>query len=89
MAYAITFTTTLTKEQYDEIWRRLREANADHPKGRLSHVGFERDGVMHVVDVWDTMENFEAFGPTLLPIIAAVGGQATPEVALAHHFQTD
>ena len=88
MALAITFTTDLTTAQYDEIWKHLREQKADHPVGRLSHVGFEQDGVMRVVDVWDSMENFEAFGQTLTPIIASVGGEATPTIIEARHFQT-
>lgn len=88
MSIAASFTTDLTVQQYDEIWRQLREANADHPAGRLSHVGFEKDGVMRVVDVWDTMESFEAFGATLMPIIASIGGHVTPDIAEARHFQT-
>ncbi len=88
MALAITFTTNLTPAQYDEIWRLLREQQADHPRGRLSHVGFEQQGIMRVVDVWDSLEHFQAFGETLLPIIAKVGGEATPEIIEARHFQT-
>jgi len=87
MPFAITFTTNLTTAQYDEIWRQLRDADADHPAGRLSHVGFEKDGSIQVVDVWDSMESFEAFGQTLLPIVEAVGGEAVPEIAEAHYFQ--
>ncbi len=88
MALAVSFTTTITTDQYDEIWRQLRAANADHPTGRLSHVAWEQDGTMRVVDVWDSMENFEAFGQTLTPIIASVGGEATPTIIEARHFQT-
>ncbi len=88
MVLAISFTTTLTTEQYDEIWRQLRAAKADHPTGRLSHVGYEQDGTMRVVDVWDSMENFEAFGQTLMPIIVSLGGEATPTISEARHFQT-
>jgi hypothetical protein len=87
MAFAVTFTTNLTTAQYDEIWRQLRERQADHPVGRLSHVGFEQDSVMRVVDVWDSMEHFEAFGATLMPIIAEMGGEATPTIVEARHFQ--
>jgi hypothetical protein len=88
MPFAITFTTNLTPAQYDEIWQLLQEQQADNPHGRLSHVGFEQGGVMRVVDVWDSMENFQAFGETLLPIIAKVGGEATPEIAEARYFRT-
>ena len=34
------------------------------------------------------MDNFQAFGETLLTIIAKVGGEATPEINEARHFQT-
>jgi hypothetical protein len=43
---------------------------------------------MRVVDVWDSMEHFEAFGATLLPLIAGVGAEATPTIIEARHFQT-
>jgi hypothetical protein len=33
------------------------------------------------------MEDFEAFGQTLMPIIASVGGEATPTINPARHFQ--
>jgi hypothetical protein len=89
MALAITFTSDLTRAQYDDIWRQLREQNAASPTGRLSHVGWEQDGTIRVVDVWDTMEHFEAFGQTLMPIIAAVGGNVTPDVNEAAYFQAD
>jgi hypothetical protein len=83
MAFAITFTTNLTTAQYDEIWRQLRAQGADHPVGRLSHVGFEQNGAMRIVDVWESMEQFEAFGATLMPIIEAVGGEVAPTVVEA------
>jgi ketosteroid isomerase-like protein len=85
MALAVTFTTNLTTAQYDEIWRQLRAQQAEHPAGRISHVGFEQDGVMRVVDVWNSMEEFEAFGATLMPIIANVGGEVTPDIVPARH----
>jgi hypothetical protein len=88
MPIVASFTTDLNPQQYDEIWRQLREASADHPAGRLSHVGFEKDGVMRVVDVWDSIESFQAFGATLMPIIASVGGNVEPEITEARHFQT-
>ena len=88
MPIVASFTTDISPQQYDEIWRQLREAKADHPAGRLSHVGFEQDGVMRVVDVWDTIDSFQAFGETLMPIIASIGASVTPELSEARHFQT-
>jgi hypothetical protein len=33
----------------------------------------ESDGAVQVFDVWDSEESFQAFGETLLPIMAEVG----------------
>ena len=87
MTIAVAFTTDLTTSQYDEIWRQLRETDSDHPEGRLSHLGFDAGGTMRVVDVWESMETFEAFGATLMPIIANLGGVVTPEIFQVHHYQ--
>jgi hypothetical protein len=65
---------SMSKEQYEEIHRRLEAAGASAPKGRSFHSGFQvAGGNIHVYDVWDSQEDFEAFGPTLMPILADVG----------------
>jgi len=87
MPFAINFTSDLTVAQYNEIWDHLRAQGADHPAGRLSHVGFEKDGSVRVVDIWDSMEDFEKFGQTLLPIIEKIGGTVTPDVTPTLYYQ--
>ena len=62
-----------TREGYDEVIRQLDAAGAGAPKGRRSHVAMETDGNIQVFDVWESQEDFEAFGATLLPIMAAAG----------------
>ena len=62
-----------TTEQYYEVLRRLKEAGAEPPRGQLYHVMYLTDGRPHVVDIFDTSENFEAFGGLLMPILAELG----------------
>src|ERR1019366_9172315 len=62
-----------TQERYDTTTVQLEEAGAGAPDGRISHVALETDGEIQVFDVWESQEAFEAFGVTLLPILAAAG----------------
>ena len=59
--------SSFTPARYDKTIKRLEAAGAGSPKGRLYHVAMEHEGLIQVFDVWDSMESFEAFGPTLLP----------------------
>jgi hypothetical protein len=36
-------------------------------------VALESDGAIQVFDTWESQEEFDAFGKTLLPILAGVG----------------
>ena len=62
-----------TPEKYAEVIRQLDAAGAGAPKGRSIHVALESNGGVQVFDVWDSQEDFDAFGPILLPILAGVG----------------
>jgi hypothetical protein len=74
MALGFYFTpSSFTPSQYDDTISRLEAAGAGAPAGRLYHVALETDGKIQVFDVWDSQESFEAFGPTLLPIMGALG----------------
>lgn len=74
MALSFYFTPTgFKKDQYDEVIRRLDAAGAGTPAGRSYHVAMEADGAIAVFDVWDSQEAFEAFGATLVPIMAELG----------------
>ena len=63
----------LTREQYDEVQRRLDEAGHWPPEGIEYHVAFGADGDMKVSEIWSSNEQFEAFGQNLLPILQDVG----------------
>jgi len=58
---------------YQEVLKRLEAAGAGSPKGRSYHVCYGDANNVHVTDVWDSMEDFEAFGQTLVPIMTALG----------------
>jgi hypothetical protein len=74
-------------EQYDEIVRRLEEAGAGSPSGRRFHTCWGDPSSVGVVDVWDSLADFEAFGQILMPIIEAVGARvAEPEIHETHNI---
>lgn len=58
---------------YQEVLKRLEAAGAGSPKGRSYHVCYGDANNVRVTDVWDNMEDFEAFGRTLVPIMKALG----------------
>jgi hypothetical protein len=64
---------TFSPAQYDEAVKKLDEAGAGAPAGRLHHVALESDGNIQVFDVWESQEAFDAFGATLMPILSGVG----------------
>jgi hypothetical protein len=61
---------SLTTQQYDEAIAKLGDEN---PDGRNLHVCFGEDGNLRVSEVWDSREQFAAFGERLMPILAEVG----------------
>ena len=76
-----------TAEQYDEIIRRLEEAGFGAPAGRSFHTCWGDASAVGVVDVWDSLAQFEAFGKVLMPIIEDVGAQvAEPEIHETHNI---
>jgi hypothetical protein len=75
----------LTK--YNEVIKKLNAAGAGAPKGRKYHVCYGNPDSVHVTDVWDSMENFQAFGKTLVPIMKALGADpGQPEIVEVHNI---
>lgn len=62
-----------TTELYDEAIRRLQDAEEFPPAGMEFHVCFLSDGSVRVSEIWDSMEQFQAFGERLMPILADIG----------------
>ncbi|HZM53434.1 MAG TPA: hypothetical protein VFC03_00230 [Acidimicrobiales bacterium] len=75
-----------TPEKYNNAIKQLDSAGAGAPKGRTLHVALEADGSIHVFDIWESQEDFDAFGPTLMPILTELGvGLKEPMVAQVHN----
>lgn len=71
----------MTAAKYDEVTKRLEQAGAGAPAGRLYHVCFGDKDNLRVSDIWDSTESFERFGQTLRPILQDVGIESSePEV---------
>lgn len=78
---------SFTQARYDDAIKRLEAAGAGAPAGRIYHAALEADGLIQVFDIWDSKESFEAFGKTLLPIMAEVGADpGEPQVMPVHNI---
>jgi hypothetical protein len=77
----------LTAEQYDESVRRLEEAGDFPPDGLDYHVCFGTEGSLRVSEIWDSREQFEAFGERLMPILQDAGiDPGEPELLEVHNI---
>ena len=73
-----------TPDKYDEAVRQLEAAGAGAPAGRTYHVALESDGEIQVFDSWESQEQLEAFGQTLVPILAGLGIEMSELPTPAH-----
>ncbi len=75
-----------TAEKYASAIKKLEAAGAGAPKGRTLHVALESGGTIQVFDIWESQEEFDAFGKTLLPILAELNVELQePMVANVHN----
>lgn len=87
MAVGMYFTpSNFTRDKYNEAIRKLEEAGAGSPAGRTYHVALESEGAIQVFDVWESQEQFEAFGQALIPILSELGvNPGEPMAAQVHN----
>jgi len=79
--------TSATMDQYDETIRRLEESGDWLPEGLEYHVAFMSDGKFRVSEIWDSREQFDAFGERLMPVLKDVGIEAgKPELLEIHNI---
>src|SRR5438094_7631214 len=77
----------VTTEQYDETIRRLERSGDWLPEGLEYHVAFKSDGKFRVSEIWDSREQFDAFGERLLPVLKDVGIEpGKPEMLEIHNI---
>lgn len=81
--------TNLTAENYDETTRKLKESGGFPPEGLDYHVCFGSDGDLRVSEIWDSREQFEAFGERLMPVLAEAGIEfsGAPDVFEVHNIE--
>jgi hypothetical protein len=79
----------LTRQQYDEVSRRMEEAGAWPPDGLQLHVLFGTEGNLKVSEIWESPEQLRAFGDQLFPVLNEVGVQVAgePEVFEVHELE--
>ena len=76
----------MTSKQYDQAWEEVRKAGHSHPKGCISHVGGQQGNNLVVVDVWESVEAFNKYGETLMPILGKLGvTQVQPVITPVHY----
>ncbi len=68
-AHIVNSSKSDAREAYQAAWRRLDEQGLRHPAGRQSHTAWMVGDVLHVVDVWDSEDNMNAWLKTLGPIL--------------------
>jgi hypothetical protein len=79
--------SNVTTEQYDETIRRLEKVGDWPPEGLDYHVAFKSDGKFRVSEIWDSREQFEAFGQRLMPVLDEVGIEpGQPEMLEIHNI---
>jgi hypothetical protein len=78
----------VTTEQYDETIRRLDRSGHWPPEGLEYHVAFKANGNVRVSEIWDSREQFDAFGERLMPVLKDVGIELSgePEMLEIHNI---
>lgn len=71
--------TGLTAEKYDSTTEKIKAAGAWPPDGMDYHVCFGSDGNLIVSEIWDSQEQFAAFGERLMPILNEAGIEMSSE----------
>jgi len=64
----------LTLEMFDQIDRLVHASlGGGEPKGMIHHSVIGADQGVTVFEIWESQEDFEAFGKVLVPIITEMG----------------
>jgi hypothetical protein len=80
----------LTTAKYDETTKALEDAGVEFPAdGMQVHVCFGSDGDLKVSEIWDSREQFEAFGERLMPVLkdAGIEFSGEPDVLEVHNLE--
>jgi hypothetical protein len=90
MSIVVRFTpSNLTAERYDAATQALEDAGVEFPPEGLDyHVCFGTEGNLRVSEIWDSREQFEAFGEKLMPVLTGAGIEfsGAPEIFEVHNI---
>ena len=90
MSILVRFTSApgMTAEKYDAVLPRIEAAGEFPPDGLDYHVAFAAGGSFRVSEIWDSKEQFEAFGQRLMPILTDGGVElaGAPEIVEIHNI---
>ncbi len=75
----------MTAEKYARVLRTLAEKGLAAPPGRVHHASYGPPERLAVVDVWDTLEHFQAFGAQLMPVLGSLGVEMGEPTILPVH----
>src|SRR5436305_1892923 len=84
----MTATPNVNGEKDDETIKRLEGVGEWPPDGLAFHVAFTSDDRFRVSEVWDSREQFDAFGERLMPVLKDVGLELSgePEMLEVHNI---
>lgn len=69
-------------DKYEEV-RKLAKWDSDPPKGFLFHVASFADGNAHMVDIWESAEDFQRFvQERIMPAVQKLGIGGQPDVQI-------
>jgi hypothetical protein len=78
---------SLAAQQYDETIRKLEDAGDFPPDGLDYHVCFGSEPNLKVSEIWDSREQFDAFGERLMPVLEEAGiDPGEPEIVEIHNI---
>jgi hypothetical protein len=90
MSILVRFTgaPSLTAEMYDATLPLIEASGPFPPDGLDVHVAFTAGGSFRVSEIWDSPEQFEAFGERLMPILQENGIELAgpPEIVEVHNL---
>ncbi len=90
MSILVRFTgaPSMSADKYDATLPLIEASGPWPPDGLELHVAFTSAGSFRVSEVWDSHEQFEAFGERLMPILQENGIELTgpPEIVEVHNL---
>ena len=79
---------SMTAEKYDVTMPAIEASGQFPPDGLEFHAAFTSGGSFRVSEIWDSLEQFEAFGERLMPILTDGGVELAgpPEIVEIHNI---